>query len=351
MKSVFVVASLLFGQTEAPPEAPVRLPSPPSLLEAPGGIVAIVADEPITQDALELASSLRRSEPLQQLPQAVIDREYPKFQRRVLQRMVDDAIILQLVKKEEKKGGRPYATEAEIDRHIEEMAKLLKKEGQPVNSPEDLYRLARVKNDRTREQFRDDVRKKLSIDNYLLLHVFRADDGFVSPADARYYYMRHRNEFTTPVTISFREIVLQPKRSHEALLQLIEERLRDGDDFVEVKRKIFEGETDEREVERIWVKSFEELKEWHWPIADVLRDMKKGEVSERVHTANGDVRYFKVEEVEEGEPIPFTEAQLYIERKLRSDRRNNRLRNWLKRQRKKTRIQYFLPPLPDPSPK
>lgn len=350
MKSIAVVASLIFGQVEIPQALPVRPPTPPNMLDVPGGIVAIVADEPITQDALEEASSLRRSEPLQQASQAAIDREYARFQWLVLESLVDDTIILQLVKKEEKKAERPYATDADIDRHIEGQVRTLKKEGQPVNTPEDLYRLARLKNNRTREQYRHDVRKRLSINNYLMLHVFRADDGFVSPADARYYYERHADEFTTPVTISFRQIVLTLTRDHslEIATRLIEEGLKAGKDFVTVKRELhqLEGETDERLVNKIWVRPFDELREWLPPIADVLRGMKKGEVSARVATIQ-DVRYFKVEDVEEGEPVPFMEAQRYIERRLRSDRRNNRLRNWLKHQRKKTRIEYFLQPLPE----
>ena len=77
--------------------------------------------------------------------------------------------------------------------------------------------------------------------------------------------------------------------------------------------------------------------------------MKKGDVSPRVFTPQ-DVRYFQVVDVEQGEPIPFVEAQRLIERRLRLERRNAHLRTFLREQRKKTRIKYFLPPLPGQSP-
>jgi len=344
MKSLLVLFPALLGQAE-PPKASPRPPEPP------GGIVAVVGDEVITEDELEKAAQRRRAEYLRRMPAAAIDREYQRLRRAELENLIDDKLILQKVRREEKKEGKPHVTDLDVDAYIKKQADDFKKRGEAINSPEDIYLRVQQTDGLSREEYRGIIKDRIAINNYIFQHVLRASDAFVSPQEMRNYYESHREEFVTPVRISFRQIILNPDRNDavQLLLQLIEKGLESGQDFVELARTVEEhiGGAPES-ADFIWDKTFEELKDWHAPIPDVLKGMKKGETSGRVLTVKGDIRYFKVEHVVEGEPKPFEEAQEEIEKKMRNERNNRRWTAWLKGERKKVRIEVSLPPLKDP---
>ena len=91
--------------------------------------------------------------------------------------------------------------------------------------------------------------------------------------------------------------------------------------------------------------SFADLKSWHPPLPDVLRQMKRGEVSGPIVTRIG-IHFIKVEDVVSGATEPFSRAHPQIQRLLIADRHRIAEQKFLADEHRKTSVEIFLPPLP-----
>jgi hypothetical protein len=337
--ALFAVHSRGLGQAES---------SAPGSTKGPGGIVSTVGDDVITQAELDKRVERRRAQLLASMPASAIDREYLRLQKMELERMIEDKLILQLIKLEEKKAEHSFITEAHIDAEIDRQVETLKKSGVGVKTPEDLYRLSREREGLTREEYRKNVKEKLLINSYLWQkRIFHGEEEFVPPQAMKAYYLSHRDEFTTPVELSFYQLIIKPTRDTrtEYLLGKTKSGLLEGQDFVELSRTVAEAQGDDPDAAaRLQTRTFAELKNWLKPIAEVLRTMKKGEVSELVRTTQ-DIRVFKVVSVTEGTPRPFEEVQEEISLRIRQENNQSSLDSFLERQKQKTRIVRYLPEL------
>ncbi|MBI4603318.1 MAG: peptidyl-prolyl cis-trans isomerase [Planctomycetes bacterium] len=332
----FPVATAILAQADSVPRGTAK---------PPGGIVAIVGDEVFTQAELDKEVERRRAQLSQRLPAAALEREHQRLEWFTLQAMINDRLILQLVRKEEKKETGPCITEQDVDAEIGSRVELLKKKGVNIKDVEDIYQDARRAEGLTREEFRRRIKERLSINRYLWQKVFHTSDEFVSPRELKAYYQSHREEFSTPVAVSFRMIKIPPTRDNtmDVLLGLVEKGLKDGEDFVELSRKVLDALGGDLEMAgHVFVKSFEDLETWPAPTSEILRGLKKGQVSERVVTVRGDVCFFKVEDLKEGEPRPFAEVQEEITKRIRAAENQASYEAFVERQKRKTRVDVFL---------
>ncbi len=313
--------------------------------ERAGGIVAVVGDTVITQSELDRRVAHGRLQVPNELPQPLVDWHRLERQREILKLLIDEKLILHRVRIIEKKDGRPYITEAHIDAWLVERQKRLKEEGYAANSIEDIYRIFRENSGMNRKETRQFHRDKMSIDVYMRREIFpKRVDRFVSPEESRYYYRSNIDLFTTPERITLRQIVI-PRNQRDAQLavETMVKALKEGADFVELARAYSE-EVQDGQAGRLREYSFAEVKSWHSPLPQKLRQMKRGEVSEPIHTRYA-IHFIKVEDVVSGTPEPFSRAHPKIQRLLMYNRHQIAEQKFLAEERQKTRVDIFLPEL------
>jgi len=320
-------------------------PSPKS----PGGIVAIVEDEVITRADLDKKLEAHRARLLQNNPPSAVEREMPWIERDVLDQMIDTKILLGLVRQEEKKGPGPYIVEQELDAEVNREVEEAKKRGERIKGPEDLYRRALEGDGLSRDEYRKNLKEQLSITKYVWQKVYKANDDFIPPQELRAYYEAHNEEFQTPVEVAFRYLVIKYSRdeSMDALMKVVRDGLEAKQDFSELAKEVarLQGEDPEK-FGNLHRKSFEDLIPWVRPTAEVLRTLKKGEVSAPVRCIDDTIRIYKVEELVQGDARPFEEVQEEISKRIRAQNHRDLYQAFLRRQRAKLRLQIFLPPLP-----
>jgi len=342
-------AGLLPGQEEArslPPSPPSVKEAPgTSLTRRPGGIVAIVGgDDVITQAELDRRVEQNRAVLSGTQPTRAVERELVRLRLITLDNMINDRLILQLVRNEEEKEGRPLVTEADVDAYVSRRVDDLREKGSGITSADEFYRMVREADGRDRRQFRSHIKDQMAISAYFRRKVIRTMDGAVSPEESKMYYKTHLDEFTQPVEISFRQIVISSASDNAILrVEAVEKGLKQGLSFEELAKAFSEEALlgSPESAGRLWKKSFEDLKAWHEPIPSVLRSLKKGKISQRVETAL-DVRYFEVVDVVEGKPKPFSEAQEEIEDKIKERRNRSEIEGFIKRLRQKIPVEIYL---------
>jgi parvulin-like peptidyl-prolyl isomerase len=307
-----------------------------------------VGDDVITQAELDKRVEQRIGKLKKIFPESIVEGERARIARSVLDQMIDRRLILRLVRRDERKNeGKPYVSDAAVDHQIRRLV-----EKDPLlESPEDMYRMAFEEEGLERGEFRQELKEQLEVTFYLDRHVLAAIDRFVSPAEMRYYYNTRIDDFTNPVEISFRQILIKLGGA-DALERrnAVEKGLDEGMSFVELARMYSEDvlEGHPETAGRLWRVKYEDLKSWHTPIPDVLRKMKPGGVSDAVLTVRG-LNYFYVEDVVDGEPKAFKEVQEEITRRIRRARENAEIELFLKELHKKMRVEKLLPVIPGES--
>jgi hypothetical protein len=323
------------------------LPRPPVLVS--GGIVALVGDEIITQAELDRHMERRRSDFVKFYPPGVIDREWEQLLRIELERLINDKLVLQLVKKEEDRSkGAPYITDAQLEDQIEKRVEEMQGRGVALTGPEELYRFYFESFGMTREEVRDHLRKQMAIGAYFWREVYSGANSFVSPKEAQYYYRDHKDDFSTPERVSFRMLVISRSRSDFPFaVENVDKELQAGADFLDVAREwsdesVVEGNP--RGAGKLWDRTFDQVRDWSDAMVDMLAKMKQGDVSPRLDTPTG-AHYFKVEDIVKSEPKSFSEAQAEIRKRILVKRRERAQEEFLAQLRKRTRIEVLLPPL------
>jgi hypothetical protein len=352
------LAPYLAAQAEVrePPPGPTppaaAAPSPPP--RGPGGIVAIANDDVITQAELDTRVDRISANLARIWTAGAVDRERARLAQLQLDDLIESRLILQLVRKEEEKEGRPYVTETDIDAQVISEVDRLQKGGAPIKDAADYYNLAREKDGMSREELRKMIKEGLAVERYLARKVY-SPRVFVSPQEVRAYYRSHPEEFATPVAVSFQQIVIEMRRdrSTEDLVHAVEEELKEGKPFLEVAKQFSQearaGKPEDAGLVR--KRTFEELEKYYSQASySTLRSLKKGQTSPRVVTPSN-IFYYHVVDLEEGPPKPFSEVQEIITRKMREARHREELGKFIADLKKRSRIQKYLPPLPEPPAK
>jgi len=339
---VLILPPLLAAQTEVNEVPPQKAGVTATTPLGPGGIVAIVNDDVITQAELEKSVERRRADLARRLPASVVDREFLRLVYIQLEALVDDKLILQLIKREEEKEKRPFVTEGEVDASILDEVERQKQNG--ITSPEDFYRIARERDGDTREELRTMIRNRLAVNKYLWQNVF-VTSNIVSPQESRAYYREHSKDFATPEKISFRQIVIRRTRDRRAedLVGAVEKGIAENIPFGELAKRFSADAEDDPEFDApVKTKTFEELKHWKEPILTALRSLKKGQISDRVVTQDT-IHFFEVVEIHQGKPKPYSDVQEEIAKRIREERNAELLDEFLGKIRRKARIKFEIP--------
>jgi len=335
---VSVVTAVLFSGTAVAQNEPQRA----------GGIVAEVGDTVITQADLDRVVNMRR-DAAEPSVKSLFTAQQLRAQHQALERIIEDKIVLHLVKSQEQKDGKPYIAPEQIEQELKNRVKRLKDDGFPVRTVEDLYRVFQDDYGQSRKEARQFIKERMSVDKYMWGVVYRQRvNSWVTPQQARYYYKANPKQFSMPLEVTFRQIFIKRGRPDaELAIEAVEKGLVDGAPFSELAQTYdeaaFEGEPER--AGRRKTRSFEELKGWLFPIPQKLAITKTGEVTGRIDTAAG-THFFKVDDVVEGTPKSFGEALEEIQDQIRGDRRLNVRKRFLAKHRQRTRIAVFLPPLP-----
>lgn len=330
------------GARSSGPPAPGSSPGdPPAGPRDAGGIVAIVGDDAIAR--AELDRQLRQwvAQLGREFPAIVLEREIPRLEWLLLERMIGDKLFLQEVRKEEaKQDGKPFVPEAEVDFFVRRQFESRREKNPGIRTIDDWYDAVAKEEGLGRKEYRTILKERIEVDKYVRRYVLRGVDAYVSPEEVRAYYREHLGEFTTPKEISFRQIRIQ--RTEQALLlkEAIDKGLKDGVPFAELAAKYSE-EADPSLAGRLWTKAFEEVQGWHRPIPEVLRRLGKGQVSEPVFTERG-IFYFYMEDVVPGEPKSFGEVQESIRKKLAAEREDAAVKAALKKLLERSHVVRFL---------
>ena len=318
--------------------------------ERAGGIVAIVGDTVITQTELDRRVVYGKYQASGEFPQPLLDWHRLQRQHAMLDRLIDEKLILHRVQIIEKKEGTPYISDFHIDEELTKRVERLKEEGNVAHSVEDIYRAYRENYGMSRKETRNFLRAQMSIEKFMWREIYpKRVNPWVSPEESRYYYRANIDKFTTPVDIAFRQVFIpRTRRDAQVAVEGMEQGLREGKEFIQLARmysqEVQEGLADQ--AGRVRTYSFQELASWHSPLPQELRKMKRGEVSGPIISPIG-IHFFKVEDVTSGAPEPFKRAHPKIQRLLRLDRNRVAREAFLAEERRNTRVEVFLPPLPE----
>ncbi len=172
----------------------------------------------------------------------------------------------------------------------------------------------------------------------------------ITAVEERAYYEAHVNEFTTPATVTFREILVtvplasnQPAGSvnvgleeeTEAKVEALRKRLVAGEDFARLTVEVSEAAS-KANGGLIGPISENELAE---PIREALKPLKAGELSQVVRTARG-FQVFRLDALTEAQALPFEQARNQIADRVYAERRAGEFEKYMKRLRAQAIIEW-----------
>ncbi|MBN1444250.1 MAG: peptidyl-prolyl cis-trans isomerase [Planctomycetes bacterium] len=332
----------------------------------PGGIVATVGDDAITQSDLDRRLALELNSRGGSISTDDLKQNKPALERFVLDKMIDDLLILQEIwqLRESKKGekeaeekketSRPvagasrisrtarYISEEAVDREIKRRIETLRESRINVRNEIDFYQHIEQTTGLDRAQIRAYIREEVGIRRYLWEKVFSAVDPFVAPRESRVYYENHVGEFTTPVEVSFRQIFLLPDRINSFVaIKKISEGLENKVPFVDLAKE-FSQDFDSPEARgRVWERSFEELRSWLAPIPDKLKTMSQGEVAGPFRTDAG-IYFLELVDRVDGQPKSYEDVQEEIEKKIVRARQELKFEMFMEELRRRSHIEKLL---------
>ncbi|MBP7146597.1 MAG: peptidyl-prolyl cis-trans isomerase [Acidobacteria bacterium] len=303
---LFALAGAQVAQQAPVPEAPPAGAVAPPGEEVVEEIVAWINDDIITRSDLREAEQAA----MQQLMEsskgsaAGMSDQIREVSSRVLVGLISDRLLIQ---------------EAERLFDIENVKKdLVKrfKERQQIKTEEELDRLLE-RWGMSREEMMDRLLAS-AVPDYVVDTQVTRNLG-VSEKESREYYEQHRDRFTTPGRVMFREIVLlvDPERreSRRAEAERIVGRARAGEDFTTLVRELSEGPS----------KALDGLigplppSDLAPEIARAVSSLQQGAVSDPIATPQG-WHIIRVEERKDEKVAPFDEVRLEAEQLVREQK-------------------------------
>lgn len=271
-------------------------------------IAAIVGSEAITFAELERRLDQRIAILAKDaFDQALIEQERPRLRRDMLKIIIQEKLLLQ-----EAERLKIEVTEPEIDRELNRRIESQRERGVNISDVEGLYQLALERDNMTRQEVRDQVRRDMLTNKLLWGHVWPSP-GLISPGRIKSYYREHRADFQTPSKLRFRMITVEPDDESEFHLAAIDSALDDGRPFEEIEARFSDNPI-------VWNRKLDELTAWPNSLLDALEKMKAGETRRRVRSPRG-WHYLHMVELDEGDRLPFSEVQERIQRIIRETER------------------------------
>ena len=194
----------------------------------------------------------------------------------------------------------------------------------------------------SRLEIRTQIRDYIARVKFLRTNVYPFIDSWVRPSESRAYYRNHIPEFSAPIEVKFRQILLRNNRANQTIVNEIDQGLKDGKSFQDLARRYSQEFSRPEQQGQLWEKTFEELKDWVYPIPSVLASIKKGEPS-RPFRSEGGIHYILLVDRVEGKPKPYSGTQDLIKNAILGKRREQNFRTFVQRLREKTEIEIVLP--------
>ena len=315
----FLIISLLFSILSAP----IRFGYAEEM-----GIVAVVNDEPITQDELDKALApvliqMQVENSPEQLAQKV-----PEAREKILQQLIEERLMLQEARNPKpvevskgKIGTPPPVTVS--DEEVNQMIEQISAKFPNAEAFNDALSQHGMTLDDLRAQYRDHMTVRKLIDRDIRSRVN------ISPTEVTSYYQAHVKDFVTPVASQVAVIFIPQKNSLDAaqsrdLTQNLKHQLDQGADFYELAKRYSEGPNAKMGGRIGFMEKGKSLKE----IDDVLFTVPAGAISSVIRT-NAGFQIFKVESVRPAHQASLDEAQSDIRDRLFQEKSEARYKEWI----------------------
>jgi peptidyl-prolyl cis-trans isomerase SurA len=235
--------------------------------------------------------------------------------------MLEDMIDRKLEMAEAKKSGLDV-TDQDLTAAIDDIMKRNKMDQQQFTD-------ALAKEGLTLEQYRNELREQMTVSR--LFNKYVRTGLTVDDAEARAYYDKNREHYTLPQEMRIRLLVLAvpPKATsaeesavRDRAVKLLE-RLRAGEDFVQIIRENSSGPTAAQDGDLGFLQPDHALPE----IAEATKGLKAGDYAGPVRTADG-FQIIHVEDVRTPS-VPFEKVKDEITKTLFEQKMDNSYRTWL----------------------
>ncbi|OGW75038.1 MAG: hypothetical protein A2Z72_02660 [Omnitrophica bacterium RBG_13_46_9] len=296
-----------------------------SFAEVVDKILVIVNDEIITQNEVDKILMPIYAHYKNTLAGAALTEKIAEARRNVLQRLVQDKLLLTEAKKMEVK-----VTDEEAQARIKEI------KGRFATDEE--FETALAQESLLLSELEKKYRERIMIDK-LVDSVIRKDIS-LTPNEITTYYNDNTGEFTEPQKVKLRSILikLDKGRTDEEALELAKEvlrRLEEGGDFGLLAKEYSDGPYAGSGGDMGWVKDGELMDR----INVLVFSMNAGELSGVLKTNLG-FHIFKVEEKTPSRMKEFREVKHEIEQFLYSKKVNEKLGQWIEELKKDAYIAF-----------
>ncbi|MCX8065191.1 MAG: peptidylprolyl isomerase [Candidatus Hydrogenedentes bacterium] len=296
------------------------------------GIIATVDDEVIlVSDIREEIAPLLADLKSKGLSQPEIQREIENATREALDRYIERLL---LYRKAISLGLQ--VDEKEIDLKVEKIKKR-------YGSTEEFNKLLSESGE-TFSEFRERVKQQLIALSFASQKRKEFEKEItISEADMLKYYNEHPEEFSHPDRSLVRRIFLSASKQPEERelvrkrINEIFESLQKGADFKELAGTVSEGPEAEQNGLIGWVSKGDLVQE----LEEFIDKASPGEISRPIETEWG-FHILKIEDKQNAGVIPYEQAKLIIEPKLKEKYVNERYQKWINELKKDARIRVFL---------
>lgn len=288
-------------------------------------VIVVVNGETITQSELDAACQVMRQKLETKFTGSAITKELEKGRKEILNRMIEEKLILSAAKKK-----KIEVDDKEVEEKMRDVKsrfgsedkfyEILKDEGVSVNELKQNYadqiRVARM--------VEVEVRKKI----------------LVTPADIAEYYKVHKKEFREPEQVRLKNILIKPGEnlSDDEALALAEKVLgflKAGDNFDELALKYSKGPNADMGGDLGFARRGQMLKQ----IEDVVFELNAGDLSGVIKTSLG-YHIFKVEEKRPERVKEPSEVKDEIEKVIFAEKGKKQYDSWIEQLKKDSYISY-----------
>ena len=291
-------------------------------------IVAVVNDDIITLTDFKIAESRLRFMLSQRYKGNELEREFKKVRANLLDQLINEILLLQEAKK------KNLDVKEEVKLFIENF----KKENN-IDSDEELRR------EMAREGINFDAWKKEIEKQFLQQKVIMIEvDYKISLTDTELvnYYKQHKEEFTQPAEIRLKGIYLsndnRDEKELEKISQEILKKLNGGVGFSTLASQYSEGPEREKGGELGFFKKGELNKQFE----EIVFKLNPGEITPWLKTNRG-WYLFKIMEKKEAKTLPFEEVKEKIREKIFMQKKQQKIKEYLKELRENSYIKIYNP--------
>ncbi|MCP2519806.1 peptidylprolyl isomerase [Candidatus Aminicenantes bacterium AC-708-M15] len=291
-------------------------------------IVAVVNDDIITLTDFKNAESRLLFMLSQRYRGNDLEREFKKARENLLDQLINEILLLQEARK------KNLDVKEELKLFIEN----LKKENN-IDSDEELKREMEAQGINF-EAWKKEVEKQILQQKIIMIEV----DSKISLTDTELvnYYKEHSEEFTNPAEVRLKGIYLSKENRDEDELEKVSQeilrKLNEGIDFSTLASQYSDGPEKEKGGDLGFFKKGELNKQFE----EAVFKLNPGEITPWLKTDRG-WYLFKIIEKKEAKTLPFEEVKDKIREKLFIEKKQQKIKEYLKSLRENSYIKIYNP--------